>query len=70
MLLRVGGLLVISGLILALVVGSTFAAVGAVLILFGGIVLGLAMEPVLAEENLHREVATPPTDSEHGHVAV
>jgi hypothetical protein len=70
MLLRVGGLLVISGLILALVVGSTFAAVGAVLILFGGIVLGLAMEPVLAEENLHREVATPPTDSEHGDVAV
>jgi hypothetical protein len=69
MLLRVGGLLVITGLILALVVGSTVAAVGGVLILFGGIVLGLAMEPVSAEENLNREVAKRPTDSEHGDVA-
>jgi len=69
MLLRIGGILVITGLILALVVGSTFAAVGGVLILFGGIVLGLAMEPLLAEENLNPEVATGPTDSEHGDVA-
>jgi hypothetical protein len=49
MLLRVGGLLVTTGLTFALVLGSGFAAIGGVLMICGGIVLALALEPLLAE---------------------
>jgi hypothetical protein len=64
-----GALLVIAGLSLALAAGSTFAALGGVLILGGGIVLALAMESVVAEENLDPEPSTGPTDTKHGDVA-
>ncbi len=52
MLLRVGGLCVVTGLPLALMLGPTFAVVGGVLMTCGGIMLALAMESVLAQENL------------------
>jgi hypothetical protein len=64
-----GALLVIAGLSLALAAGSTLAALGGVLILCGGIVLALAMESVVAEENLDPEASTGPTDTKHGDVA-
>jgi len=69
MLLRVGGLLVVTGLTMALVFGPVFAVVGGVLMTGGGIVLALAMEPLLAQEQVNAEVSTGPTDPEHGDIA-
>jgi hypothetical protein len=51
MLLRVGGLFVVTGLALALALGPMLAVVGGVLMVCGGIMLALAMESVLAQEN-------------------
>jgi hypothetical protein len=51
MLLRIGGLFVIAGLTFALLLGPGFAVVGGVLIVFGGIVLALAAEPWMTEQN-------------------
>ena len=48
-MLRVGGLLVFTGLTFALLLGSGFAVVGGVLIVFGGIVLALGEERRLTE---------------------
>jgi hypothetical protein len=56
-LLRVGGLCVVTGLTLALLLGPTFAVVGGVLMTFGGILLALAMESLLAQENLDHEAS-------------
>jgi hypothetical protein len=69
MLLRVGGLCVVAGLTFALVLGPMFAVIGGVLMTCGGIMLALAMETVLAHENLDTEVSTVPTDSAHEDVA-
>jgi hypothetical protein len=69
MLLRVGGLCVVTGLTFALLLGPMFAVIGGVLMTCGGIMLALAMESVLAHENLDTEVSTVPTDSEHEDVA-
>ena len=69
MLLRVGGLCVVAGLTFALLLEPMFAVIGGVLMTCGGIMLALAMESVLAQENLDPEVSTVPTDSEHGEVA-
>ncbi len=55
MLLRVGGLCVVTGLTMALLLGPTFAVVGGVLMTCGGIMLALAMESVLAQEHVERE---------------
>jgi hypothetical protein len=52
MLLRVGALFVVTGLTMALVLGAVLAVVGGVFIAGGGIALALAMEPVLAEDNV------------------
>lgn len=60
MLLRVGGLFVVTGLTLALLLGPMVAVVGGVLMTCGGIMLALAMESVLAQENPDAEVATDP----------
>jgi hypothetical protein len=60
MLLRLGGLFVVSGLTLALAFGPMLAVVGGVLMACGGIMLALAMESVLAQENLDREGSTGP----------
>ena len=57
MLLRVGGVCVVTGLILALLLGPTFAVVGGVLMTCGGIMLALAMESVLAQENADAETS-------------
>ena len=48
---RVGGLLVITGLTFALLLGPSIAVVGGVLIVLGGIALALAAEPRLTEQN-------------------
>ena len=57
MLLRVGGLFVVTGLTLALLLGPMVAVVGGVLMTCGGIMLALAMESVLAQENLDAEAS-------------
>lgn len=57
MLLRVGGLFVVIGLTLALLLGPMVAVVGGVLMTCGGIMLALAMESVLAQENVDAEVS-------------
>ena len=56
-MLRVGGVLAVTGLTLALMLGPTFAVVGGVLMTCGGIMLALAMESVLAQENLDPETS-------------
>jgi hypothetical protein len=61
MLLRVGGLCVVTGLTMALVLGPTFAVVGGVLMTCGGIMLALAMESVLAQEHVEREASAGST---------
>jgi len=60
MLLRVGGLFVVIGLTLALLLGPMVAVVGGVLMSCGGIMLALAMESVLAQENVDAEVSRVP----------
>jgi hypothetical protein len=60
MLLRVGGLFVVIGLTLALLLGPMVAVVGGVLMSCGGIMLALAMESVLAQDNPDAEVSTGP----------
>jgi hypothetical protein len=68
MLLRVGGLFVVTGLTLALLLGPMVAVVGGVLMTCGGIMLALAMESVLAQENLDAEVSTGQTTNRfHSH---
>ena len=57
MLLRVGGLCVVTGLTMALMLGPTFAVAGMVLMSCGGIMLALAMESVLAQENADAETS-------------
>jgi hypothetical protein len=57
LLLRVGGLCVVTGLTMALLLGPTFAVVGGVLMTCGGIMLALAMESVLAHEHVEREAS-------------
>jgi hypothetical protein len=69
MALRVGSLLVITGLTLALVFGALFVVVGALLIAFGGIVLALGVEPALMQESMEADVAAKPVDAEDGDVA-
>jgi hypothetical protein len=61
LLLPVGGLFVVTGLTFALAFGTMLAVVGGVLTVCGGIMLALAMESVLVQENLGREVSTGPT---------
>ena len=60
MLLRVGGLFVVIGLTLALLLGPMVAVVGGVLMSCGGIMLALAMESMLAQENVDAEVSRVP----------
>ena len=69
MLMRAGAVFVIVGLVLALVLGSLFAVVGGGLIAGGGIMLAIAMESVLAEENLDHAVPAGPSEPERREVA-
>jgi hypothetical protein len=65
MSLRVGVLLVITGLTLAIMLGSLFVAVGGFLAMCGGIVMAIGMESVLAEQSLDAD-APAKADAEHG----
>jgi hypothetical protein len=68
MLLRVGGIFVVTGLTLALLLGPMAAVVGGVLMTCGGIMLALAMESVLAQENPDAEASTRPRVNQfHSH---
>lgn len=68
MLLRVGGLFVVTGLTLALALGPMLVVVGGVLMVCGGIMLALAMESVLAQENLDPDVSSGRTANRfHSH---
>ena len=69
MLMRVGAVSVIVGLVLALVLGSPFAVVGGGLIAGGGIALAIAMESVLADENLDDAVEAGPSEPGQREVA-
>jgi hypothetical protein len=67
-LLRIGALLAITGLTLALLLGSLFAVIGGVLITSGGILLAIAMESVLAKERVDAEMLAGPIESGHDNV--
>jgi hypothetical protein len=69
MLLRIGALLVVTGLTLALVLGSLFVVVGLMLMVCGGIVLASGMESLLAEETAEGEIPAKPIDADHGEIA-
>jgi hypothetical protein len=69
MTLRVGALLAITGLTLALLFGSMFVVVGGLLIVCGGIVLAIGMEPLLAEEERAEDLPPESVRAEHGDVA-
>jgi hypothetical protein len=47
---RVGGLLVVTGFTLAFTLGAAWAAVGAAMLVGGGIVLAVAAEPLVDQE--------------------
>jgi len=64
MCLRIGCLLAITGLTFALLL-SSFVVVGGVLILFGGIALALGMEPLLAEQDVERELPAETAGTEN-----
>jgi hypothetical protein len=68
-LLRIGALLAITGLTLALLLETLFAVIGGVLIASGGIVLAIAMESVVANESFDAERSARPIGSRHDNVA-
>jgi len=68
MCLRIGCLLAITGLTFALLL-SSFVVVGGVLILFGGIALALGMEPLLAEQDVERELPAETAGTENTDLA-
>jgi hypothetical protein len=68
-MLRVGALIVITGLSFALVLGSFFAVIGGALIACGGIVLAIAMESVLAEDKRDVDVTATRTKPGSGTLA-
>jgi len=65
MCLRIGCLLAITGLTFALLLSSAFVVVGGVLIVFGGIALALGMEPLLAEQDVERELPAETAGTEN-----
>jgi hypothetical protein len=52
MSLRVGGLLVVAGLAIALVLGGVFVVLGTLVAVCGGLVAAISMETAVAEENV------------------
>jgi hypothetical protein len=69
MSLRVGGLLVVTGLTIAFVFGSLFVVVGAFMSVCGGIVGAVGMESALLREDTAADVSANAVDSERGGVA-
>lgn len=69
MSLRVGSLLAVTGLALALLFGSLFVVLGGMLIVLGGIVLALGMESVLAEQDREVDLVSGAHRTQHRDVA-
>jgi hypothetical protein len=63
MSIRVGGLLVISGLAIALLFGALFVVLGAFLSVCGGIVAAIGMESAFLEEDADTGGAVNSVDS-------
>jgi hypothetical protein len=69
MSLRIGALLVITGLTLALVLGSLFVVLGLMVMVCGGIVLASGMESLLAEEPADSGISAESIDAGHRDIA-
>jgi hypothetical protein len=69
MSIRIGALLVITGLTLALVLGSLFVVVGLMAMVCGGIVLASGMESLLADEPADGGIPAKPIDAGHRDIA-
>ena len=70
MSLRIGGLLVVTGLTIALMFGSLLVVVGAFMSVCGGIVAAVGIEATLLREGAGAaDVSANSVDSEHGDVA-
>jgi hypothetical protein len=69
MSLRIGTLLVIMGMTLALLLGSLFVVVGLLVMVCGGIVLASGMESLLAEEPPDRGIPAKPIDAHQRDIA-
>jgi hypothetical protein len=63
MSLRIGTLLVIMGMTLALLLGSLFVVIGLMVMVCGGIVLASGMESLLAEEPTDPAIPAKPIDA-------
>jgi hypothetical protein len=69
MSLRIGTLLVIMGMTLALLLGSLFVVIGLMVMVCGGIVLASGMESLLAEEPPDRGIPAKPIDARQRDIA-
>jgi hypothetical protein len=69
MSVRVGGLLVMTGLTIALLFGSLVVVVGVFVSVCGGIVAAVGMESVLLEEGAESDGAPNSVDSARGDLA-
>jgi hypothetical protein len=69
MSLRVGAVLVVTGLTLAMLFGSLFVVAGGLMSVCGGILLAIGIEPALAERTVEPDTSVQPADAEHGDVA-
>jgi hypothetical protein len=69
MSLRIGTLLVIMGMTLALLLGSLFVVIGLMVMVCGGIVLASGMESLLAEEPPDRGIPAKPIDAHQRDIA-
>jgi hypothetical protein len=69
MSLRIGGVLVIAGLVLALALGSLFVVVGLLLVVCGGIVVACGMESLLVEQTVDRRTPAEPVGAERRNIA-
>jgi hypothetical protein len=69
MSIRVGGVLVITGLTMALVLGSLFVVLGAFMSVCGGIVAAVGMESQLLGEDADVHGPSDSVDSARGDIA-
>jgi hypothetical protein len=69
MSLRVGGLLVITGVALALGLGTVFVVLGMFLAVCGGLVAATGMETAVARDSLEADAMAAPVHPDHDDVA-
>ena len=69
MSLRIGTLLVIMGMTLALLLGSLFVVIGLMVMVCGGIVLASGLESLLAEEPADQGIPATPIDAHQRDIA-